>query len=237
MHDERSHGSGGDARSPRRTPSRPDGLSLLRKPATGATRHVVLILHGGRARSTASVRPWHLAYLRMIPFARTVHDAVADRGAAVWLLRNRVRGWNEPGQDPVVEARRVLDVIRREHPGADVVVVGHSMGGRAALRVAGDRGVTAVCALAPWIERGEPVEQLEGRAVLVAHGDRDRTTSPKASAGYVALARRAGHDVRLVPVPGSGHPMVRRVQTWNDLVRDFVAGAVPATAPRGDEKR
>jgi len=37
-------------------------------------------------------------------------------------------------------------------------LVGHSMGGRTALRCAADQAVVGVCALAPWIEPGEPVQ-------------------------------------------------------------------------------
>lgn len=198
-------------------------------PPTGPTPEwVVLVLHGGRQSSTAPTRPWQLAYQRMIPLARTLHRAVAGRGTAVWQLRNRVRGWNEPERDAVVDARVALAEIRRRHRDARVVVVGHSMGGRAALRIAGDERVEAVCALAPWIEDDEPVAHLSGCSVLLAHGDRDRTTSPTRSAEFATRARAAGCDARFVRVRSDGHAMVRRGRFWSCLVRDFVVATVQA---------
>lgn len=130
----------------------------------------MLVLHGGRSESTAPVWPAQLAYLRMLPFLRAAHATVSGSGAAVWLLRNRVRGWNEPALDPVRDGAWALAEAERRHPGAGVVLVGHSMGARAALRLAGTDSVRAVCALAPWIERKDPVDQLARRRVLVVHG-------------------------------------------------------------------
>lgn len=168
----------------------------------------------------------------MVPFARSVHRATADQHTSVWLLRNRLRGWNEPHRHPVVDASRVLERIDHEHPNANVVLLGHSMGGRAALRLAGADRVSAVCALAPWIERDEPVRQLAGRRVLVLHGDRDRTTSSDASAEYVRAASRWHPDVRFVPVAGDGHAMLRRPGTWTSLVRRFAREAVSSDEQR-----
>ncbi|RCW39112.1 dienelactone hydrolase [Halopolyspora algeriensis] len=201
--------------------------SLRTLPAGGNTRTVVLVLHGGQARSTNPVQPWQLAYLRMIPFTYAAHSVAAQSGTAVWLLRNRLRGWNEPQRAPVDDARWALTELRRAHPAANIVLIGHSMGGRTALRLAGDEGVVAVCALAPWIEQEEPVRQLAGKPVLIAHGDRDRRTSPRASAEYVQRASHSCADIRFVTVPSSGHAMLRRSGLWTALVRDFVRDAVP----------
>ena len=60
------------------------------------------------------------------------------------------------------------------------------MGARAAMRAAGHPAVSAVAGLAPWLALGEPVEQLAGRWVLVAHGTADVITSP---AGDLGLRR------------------------------------------------
>ncbi len=190
--------------------------------ATGTPHTVVLVLHGGKAHSQQRVRPRQLAYLRMVPFARLAHRAASETGTAVWLLRNRLRGWNGPAMDAVQDARWALSEIARVHPDARVVLAGHSMGGRAALRLAGDPQVTAVCALAPWIESGEPTEQLADRTVLVVHGDRDRITSQSASQSYARRATAAGHDVRYVVIPGVGHSMLRKRVEWEGHVRRFV---------------
>ncbi|MDR7300798.1 alpha/beta hydrolase [Haloactinomyces albus] len=204
-------------------------------PADGIVGTVVLVLHGGRARSNLPMQPWRLAYLRMLPFAHAAHraanEAPAHAGTAVCLLRNHLRGWNEPQRNPIRDARWALSELRRIHPAANIVLVGHSMGGRAALRLAGDDGVTAVCALAPWIERDEPIRQLSGKSVLIIHGDRDRMTSQHASADYVRRASRSHPDVRFVPVAGSGHAMLRHSGLWTSLVRGFTRDAVTTIGP------
>ncbi|GAA3857310.1 alpha/beta hydrolase [Saccharothrix violaceirubra] len=194
-------------------------------PPTGPVRAVVLVLHGGRVRGYGGVPRYRLAYLRMGPFARAAHGL---GGVAVWRLRYRYRGWNEPHRHPVADARWALARIAREHPGVPVVLVGHSMGGRTALYVATEPNVVAVCALAPWLEPGDPV-RLGGRTVLIAHGDRDRTTDPAASHAY-ALRTGAG----FVRVVGDGHAMLRRAALWTRLVRDFTAGAIGVEPPRVD---
>ncbi len=84
-------------------------------------------------------------------------------------------------------------------PGTPVVLVGHSMGGRAALGAAGAPNVVAVCALAPWLDGSDPVDQLAGRTVLIAHGDRERYTDPGESYAYALRAKAvtgAGGAVR-----------------------------------------
>ncbi|WP_253864964.1 alpha/beta hydrolase [Prauserella halophila] len=189
----------------------------------GTTRGVALVLHGGAEHGTEPVRPWHLAYLRMVPFARALAAAYGPHGVDVYLLRNRVRGWNGPAYDPVVDARRALARIRSEHPGVPVTLTGHSMGGRVALTVADDDAVRAVCALAPWTPDGDPVEPVRGRRVLLAHGTADERTSPAASRGYAERAVAvAGHLAR-VELTGERHAMLRRPGVWRRLVLDTTA--------------
>ena len=182
------------------------------------TRALVLVLHGGKEASHEPVRRHQLAYQRMLPLARGVRRRT---GTEVWLLRNRFRGWNEPDLHPVSDARWALAEAARRHPGVLIVVVGHSLGGRVALRVADAEGVVGVCALAPWTKSSDPVDQLDGRSVLLVHGDQDRITSPAASADY---AKRAG--ARLEVVRGSGHAMLRHHRAWDQLVQRFVRALV-----------
>lgn len=183
-------------------------------PANG----LVLVLHGGRSRGHARVHRGRLAYRRMLPFARALRRTGRGGGLAVWLLRYRFRGWNAPDLDPVTDARWALEQAREHHPGVPVVLVGHSMGGRAALRVADDPAVVGVCALAPWIEAGEPVRQLAGRSLLIAHGDRERMTDPVKSYRYAVQARGVSARVARFDVHGDGHAMLRRAGDWTDLV-------------------
>jgi pimeloyl-ACP methyl ester carboxylesterase len=192
--------------------------------ARGAdARAAVLVLHGGQENSTAPAAPWQPAYVRMIPFARDLRRAP---GVAVWQLCNRYRGWNAPDLDPVADARWALDVLREVHPGVPVALVGHSMGGRVALRVADDPAVAGVCALAPWTPAGEPVAQLADRTVLIAHGDRDRMTDPALSYTYAERAKEVTDAVARFDVRGEGHALLRRYGEWTRLVRSFTLGVL-----------
>jgi dienelactone hydrolase len=205
--------------------------SLFTFPArTSRPRAVALVLHGGAEYGAEVVRPWRLAYLRMVPVARAVSAAGARHGLEVRLLRNRLRGWNEPDRHPVQDARWALETIRAERPELPVVVVGHSMGGRVALRVCGDEAVVGACAFAPWTPEDEPVEHVAGRTVVIAHGVHDTVTGPGDSYRY---ARRAdAHAARLArfEVVAESHALMRRPLVWNRLAADFatqVTGLVP----------
>ncbi|PKV95600.1 alpha/beta hydrolase family protein [Amycolatopsis echigonensis] len=189
--------------------------------APGQTRAVALVLHGGAERSTVVVRPWRLAYQRMVPLARALHRAGGRHGLEVRLMRNRLYGWNGRTESPVPDARWALDRIRADHPGLPVVLVGHSMGGRVALRVADDPAVTGVCALAPWTPQGEPVDAVAGRAVLIAHGTRDRMTSPAESYAFAARAREVTDLVARFEIAGEGHSMLRHPAVWTRLMCAF----------------
>ena len=186
------------------------------------TRLVVLFLPGGRARSAQTARGTQAANLRLISFARIAGRRLRNHPAAVWRLRYRVRGWNEPSFDPVQDTAWALDEARRRHPGARVALIGHSMGGRTAFRCAGDPSVLGVCAFAPWTEVGEPVAQLAGRTVVIAHGDLDRITDPLLSRSYAERAALAGADVRFEIVAGEGHALLRRAARWKALITEFL---------------
>jgi pimeloyl-ACP methyl ester carboxylesterase len=188
---------------------------------------VVLVLHGGQDASTAPTSPVQLAVLRMIPLARAIAAAVPG-GTEVRRPRFSVRGWNGPAASPAGDLERWLDAIA-----VPVVLVGHSMGARAAMRAAGHPRVVAAAGLAPWLPPGEPFAQLAGRAVLLAHGDRDTTTSPAQTWAFAGLARTVT-KVTTVSVPGGEHAMLRHARTWHRLAAEFAAAAFsPAPgAPR-----
>lgn len=190
----------------------------------GTPSALVLVLHGGRSQSHGRPHRFRLASLRMLPFARRLNRAAAGRGLAVWMVHYRFRGWNAPDMDAEQDALWALDEAARRHPGTPVVLVGHSMGGRAALHAAGHPAVRAVCGLAPWLDGSDPVSQLEGRTVLIAHGDQDRMTDPAKSYAYAVRAREVTERVCRFDVHGDGHAMLSRARDWHSLVCRFVLG-------------
>ena len=183
---------------------------------------IVLVLHGGRAHSHEPGARARLTYLRMRPIARML----SGRGSAVFLLRYRYRGWNAPAKDALRDAEWAIDELGRRFPGIPVVLVGHSMGGRAALGAAGAANVVAVCALAPWLDGSDPVGQLDGSTVLIAHGDHERYTDPQQSYDFALRAKQRGVRICRFDVPGAGHFMIRRAGDWHALIRRFVFGVV-----------
>ncbi|WP_300013072.1 alpha/beta fold hydrolase [Pseudonocardia sp.] len=183
---------------------------------------VVLVLHGGRAHSRESGERKRLTYRRMLPFAR----ALSAAGPAVHVVRYRYRGWNAPAKDALRDAQWALGELAERHPGVPVVLLGHSMGGRAALGAAGASNVVAVCALAPWLDGSDPVVQLDGRTVLIAHGDREHWTDPAESYRYAVRAKERGVRICRFDLPGAGHFMIVRSRDWHDLTRRFVLGVL-----------
>jgi alpha-beta hydrolase superfamily lysophospholipase len=179
------------------------------------------VLHGGRVESHESVTAFQPAVLRVTALARALHRRVAAAGIEVVSLRFGVRGWNGTEASPVVDACWALERLRWE-TGLPVVVVGHSMGGRAALRVAGDSAVRGVVALAPWLPEQEPVRQLAGRQVVLLHGSADRITDPHATARYAERIAPIAASVRLAEVPGAGHAMLHNLRKWHMLTADAV---------------
>ena len=190
--------------------------------AVPPVRGAVLVLHGGRPDGHQSGGGFLLSHVRMVPFGQALARAGARRGVDVTLLRYRYRGWNAPDLDPVVDARWALDELRRRH-GDDVpvVLVGHSMGGRAALRVGDDRSVVGIAALAPWLERDDPWRHLTGKTLLVAHGDRERMTDPARSLEFARRVATVSDHVARFDVVGDGHAMLKRAGEWHDLVTRF----------------
>jgi dienelactone hydrolase len=184
------------------------------------------VFPGGRADSFERTDARQLAAVRMFPIARLLHRAGRADGLTVLLLRYRYRGWNGEEMSPVPDAEWALRQVHEQYGAVPIVLVGHSMGGRTALRVAGDESVRGVAALAPWLFDTEPVEQLAGREVLVAHGTLDRVTSPTASRRYADRARQVAKRVDYVPVRGETHAMMLRAPTWHRLTRRFVLDVV-----------
>jgi pimeloyl-ACP methyl ester carboxylesterase len=196
------------------------------RPAVGATRAVALVLPGGRADSFEPTTARHLSGVRMRPFAASLQRDGSRHGLAVWSLRYQVRGWNGELASPLADVTSMLEEVRRRHADVPVVLVGHSMGGRVAMRLAGDASVVAAVGLAPWLPDGEPVEQLSGRRVLLVHGDRDGVTSPGATKRFAERASAIASHLDLVIVRGERHAMVLRSRVWHRLTTAFTLDCV-----------
>ena len=190
-----------------RTPARPEAVTL--------------VLHGGASRGQAMrVSPTQLSVLRMVPIAGRL--AQAGRGRlAVFRLLNSARGW-DTHTTPVDDVRWALGQVRERY-GADVPValVGHSLGGRAALLSAAAPQVRSVVALASWVYPQEAVPPAPGRDVLFVHGDSDRIAS---LANARAVARRLSGSARVgfVTVREGKHAMLRRHRVFDGLAADWV---------------
>lgn len=189
--------------------------------------------HGGKEVSTEPVTAVQPAVLRMIPVAGAIRRALRGSGAVVVRPQFRLRGWNGAEASPVNDFGRVLDEIRGRFGDVPVVLVGHSMGARAALRAAGDPAVTAVAGLAPWLPSGEPVDQLAGRRILLAHGSADHITSPARTWDYADRASSVG-QVAALEVLGGDHPMLRRARLWHDIAAEFARVALGLPAGQGE---
>ncbi|NUR99369.1 MAG: alpha/beta fold hydrolase [Kribbellaceae bacterium] len=190
------------------------GVDLVRNPAGAGT--LVLLAHGGEEHSQALPHLWRPALLRMWPFAAVARTVAPE--AAIGFARYRFRGWNDEG-DPAVDLRAVLDELPYER----VLLIGHSMGGRAVVAAGDHPRVAGVLALAPWLPSGEPLVALRPPVTFV-HGTDDTMTDPAATAAYARRLRAAGVAVTTYALAGEGHPMLKRPEEWNRLVAEFVHG-------------
>ena len=203
--------------------------ALIRRDPPGSTRGIVLMLHGGAKTGLDPVTGRSLSLRRTTAMRDVLTPHVLSEGFSVWLLRFGVRGWNAdphagsvsgPGTgarepSPVPDARWALDQIAEAQPGVPVVLLGHSMGARTAVHVADHKSVAGVVALAPWLERTDPVRMLAGRHLIAGHGRRDRITSAAMTRAFVDQARNIAAFAKYVDLGQTGHYMLRRAGDWN----------------------
>ncbi len=189
----------------------------------------VLVLHGGASRGDQMmVSPTQLSVIRMIPTAQAVARAGQDR-LAVYRLLNSYRGWDSH-HTPVADAAWGMAQVREQHGDLPFGLVGHSLGGRAALLAGAHRGVESVVALNPWVYPADNAD-LTGRRVLIVHGERDRIASPaKAEAVAQNLSSTAKVDFFLIP--GGKHAMLRHGRDFDRRAADFTSEALLTARPR-----
>ncbi|MFI6444528.1 alpha/beta hydrolase [Kitasatospora sp. NPDC050543] len=192
---------------------------LPEKPAAA-----VLVLHGGQEHGLSRPGWLNPPGLRMRGFVRALRRETAGEGVAIGVVRYRHRGWNDERADAARDAAAALNDLAEELGHIPTVLVGHSMGGRASLRAAGHPNVTGVVALAPWCPQDDPCAQLEGRAVVMLHGDRDRVTAPADTRLFAARARAAGARTCGYTVTGSGHALLQRIGDWHRATARLSAG-------------
>lgn len=187
----------------------------------------MIVAHGGQENSYAHPHARRPAALRMWPFVHAAHKGAPD--AAVAFVRYRFRGWNGEHSHPLADLRTVLtDLplgVRR------VVLVGHSMGGRAVVHCVSDPRVKGVLALSPWLPDTDPIPGLSPAAdpdalLVTAHGTRDRITSPRATSAYVRRFRESGRSAAEFRVHGDNHTLLDRHGDWDELVTRFVMFAI-----------
>ena len=190
------------------------------------------MFHGGQEHSTDDVSNRHASWWRMALMARSLRRFAAQNDLSLHLLQYRVRGWNgsvDPA--PVRDARWALERLKAQYPGVPIVLVGHSMGGRTACRIADDPAVVGVVALAPWLPEGEPNGTIAGRHLHVIHGTNDHWTSARLSREYVERSRPIALSASWTALPGVGHFMARRLKAWNDFVKTSILTILGESRP------
>ncbi|MFF9148300.1 alpha/beta fold hydrolase [Streptomyces sp. NPDC014861] len=209
-----------------------DPLDVLNAPAVPAA--AVLLLHGGRSEGLEPPPPVNLPALRMRPFAARLRRTLADRDVLVALVRYRHRGWNGPRADAARDAEAALAALARTAGDVPVVLVGHSMGARAALRAAGHPAVRGVVGLAPWCPPGEPVGHLAGRRIHLLHDEADRVTSASATWDLVRRANAAGAHAEGIVMGRGGHAMLLGAADWHRRTTELVAALLVTPPPDGE---
>lgn len=204
---------------------------MTQSPAT--PRGLVVALHGGANRpGDPTVSPTQLSVLRMAPIARRIAGAGAD--LAVVRLLNSHRGWDTV-HTPVADVDWAMRSLRSRYGALPTCLVGHSLGGRAALLAGGHHDeVRGVVALNPWVYPHDDAD-LSGRRVLIVHGTDDRVASLERTRRVAQnLARRA--DVELVEVRGGKHAMLRHGRVFEQAASTFAVELLRSD-PRGTTLR
>jgi pimeloyl-ACP methyl ester carboxylesterase len=195
-------------------------VETLRSPSRA--RDLVILAHGGSVQADSPARDWHTGLLRVLQFGDVA--AKAAPGLAVGLLRYRMCGWNGASADPARDVQKVIDAAPRQFE--RILLIGHSMGGRAVLRASAHPRVGGVLALAPWVPADEPGLRPCDAPVVIATGTNDGTTPVGMARDFVRRSRRGGSQLAYFEIPGAGHPLLLHAEVVDQLIRSFVAHAL-----------
>jgi dienelactone hydrolase len=207
----------------------------------------VVCVNGGRARDVPGT--WSASLEWLVERLAPEHPALA-----FGEVRYRVKSWKQLGM--CIEDTAAAVGAIAEGGARRVLLLGFSMGGAVAIGAAGDRAVTTVLGLAPWIPDRLDLSGLAGKRLAVLHGAWDRYlpgipgVSPASSRRGFDRALARGAEGRYELIPRALHPIaVRapwgaalpapRARRWAELVGDELerfqasAGAAGAAAVGG----
>ncbi len=187
----------------------------------GPPEVLVLVLPGGTDRSYRPFRPWQGSALRMYPFTWSIRLRFG-RSVVVRQVRYRVYGWNGGQASPMPYARAQLDELGRAHPGVPIVVIGHSMGGRAGAQLAADPRVVGLLALAPWWQYADWCHIHDRVRVVAIHGTADERTYPHRTEKGIGELVARGVDAAFIPVHDGDHAMLDHIGLWQRAALEFV---------------
>ena len=163
-----------------------------------------MLVNGGRAQEVPGT--WSASVELLV-------RRIAPRLPALVFVevKYRVRSWRR-FEECVEDAREGLERVGR----VPVALVGFSMGGAVATRVADDARVQAVVGVCPWLPDRLDVSPLAGKRLAVVHGSLDRAlpgipgVSPRLSRRGYERALAAGADGEYVSVRGGLHALALR---------------------------
>jgi len=164
------------------------------------------------------VRFWRPALLQVQRLQRSLRSRPEAEGWVVVAVRNTTAGWNSDADPPPVrDAREALSVVRDRFAGLPIVVVGHSMGARVAIRVADAAGVVGVVGLTPWVPARESVASLERKHVSLAYAGEEGYAECRQAAveAFAERARSVAASVVVQELPGP-HRM-QPLRPWRDF--------------------
>ncbi len=170
------------------------------------------------------VSPTQLSVLRMIPIAKRI--ARAGKGdLAVFRLLNSRRGW-DTSHTPVRDAHWALEEMReRLGEPLPVCLVGHSLGGRAAILASDRSEVKSVVALAPWVYPSDHPARVAEKKVLIVHGAKDRIASPKRAHQLAQRLSRQTHTA-FVLVRDGKHAMLGSHSVFSSLAAEWATSTL-----------